>query len=60
MRICVLISDMGVLLITWTKTFGSIRQLRKMHIASVTECLVRDGKWSSVRVYLKPLKLALS
>ncbi|KAI0758527.1 hypothetical protein BC629DRAFT_1550788 [Irpex lacteus] len=43
MRICVLLSDMGVLLITWTKTFGSIRQLRKMHIASVTECLVRDG-----------------
>ncbi|KAI0750612.1 hypothetical protein BC629DRAFT_1444805, partial [Irpex lacteus] len=55
MRICVLISDMGVLLITWTKTFGSIRQLRKMHIASVTECLVRDGTLYFITfVHLRP------
>ena len=26
------------------KTFGSLEQLRKMQVASVTECLLRDGE----------------
>ena len=46
-RSSVIAMDLGVIVLTWIKTFGHWRRLRQLHInVSVTDVLIRDGMYS--------------
>lgn len=43
-RSCVIASDTLVLGVTWTKTFNQWYNARELRMATITTCLLRDGK----------------